>query len=353
MPFKSNKNIQWINGAELLLNESVINNNFNNGGVQGAVISKDFIYSKQQFFFSQIKISISNKLIIAAGFSMNSQLYDYKRLTDPIPNFTTRKINAPFVPRFSFSYSLHKNLFLYGVIAKGFSSPSLAEVRPSDGKFYPFLEAEKGWNIEAGIKGTFFENKLLVDLSVYQFKLNNAIVRRNDLAGAEYFVNAGSAKQEGVELLIKNNLVNQKIGWVEKISINGSFSYQPYRFLEYQQGNNSFNGNTITGVPKTIAVIGFQMIFTKAIYLNASINANAKIPLNDANTVFADNYQLVQAKLGKVIHWRKNKIDVFVGGDNLLNQLYSLGNDINAAGNRYFNPAASKNYYAGIRINFQ
>lgn len=353
LPFKLNKNIQWINGLEFLLNESVINNYVNNGGVKGGVISKDFIYSKQQFFFSQIKMSITNRLNFTVGFSINNQLYDYKRLTDPIPNFTNRKINAPFVPRFAFSYLLNNNLSFYGVIANGFSSPSLAEVRPSDGKFYPLLEAEKGWNVEAGIKGTFFQNKFLFDLSVYQFKLNNAIVRRNDLAGAEYFVNAGSALQEGVELLIKGNLFNQKSGWVEKISINGAFSYQPYKFLEYQQGVNSYNGNTITGVPKTIAVIGFQLNFIKAFYLNASVNANAKIPLNDANTVFANKYQLVQAKLGKMIHWGKNEVAIFIGGDNLLNQLYSLGNDINAAGNRYFNPAASKNYYAGMRINFQ
>ncbi|MEI6265086.1 MAG: TonB-dependent receptor [Sphingobacteriia bacterium] len=353
LPFSSNNNIQWVNGFELLMNESVINNFVNNAGVQGSVISKDFIYSKQQFLFSQIKMSISNKLIITAGFSMNNQLYDYTRLTDPMPGFTSRRINAPFVPRFSFSYAVHKNMFLYGVVAKGFSSPSLAEVRPSDGKFYPFLEAEKGWNVEAGIKGNFFQNKLLFDLSVYQFKLNNAIVRRNDLAGAEYFVNAGAALQEGIELLIKGNLRNRESGWVEKFSINGALSYQPYRFLEYQQGVNSFNGNTITGIPKTIAVIGFQMILSKAYYLNASINANAKIPLNDANTVFADNYQLLQAKFGKIIRWRKNGADIFIGGDNLLNQLYSLGNDINAAGNRYFNPAATKNFYAGIRFNFQ
>ncbi len=353
LPFSKNKNIQWVNGIELLMNESVIHNYVNNAGVQGSVISKDFIFSKQQFLFSQIKMSIANRLIIAAGFSMNNQLYDYSRLTDPMPSFTTRKINAPFVPRFSFSYAVHKNMFLYGVLANGFSSPSLAEVRPSDGKFYPFLEAEKGWNIEAGIKGTFFQNKLLFDLSVYQFKLNNAIVRRNDLAGAEYFVNAGAALQEGIELLVKGNLRNQASGWVEKISINGAFSYQPYQFLEYQQGVNSFNGNTITGIPITIAVIGFQTVFTKAFYLNASINANAKIPLNDANTVFADNYQLLQAKFGKIIRWGKNGVDIFIGGDNLLNQLYSLGNDINAAGNRYFNPAPVKNYYAGIRFSFQ
>ncbi len=353
LPFNSNKNIQWINGVELLLNESVINNYINNSGIAGETISKDFIYSKQQFLFSQLKFIVANKLTLTAGFSINSQLYDYKRLTDPQPTFNTRKINAPFVPRFSLTYPIGKNLFIYTVVAKGFSSPSLAEVRPSDGNFYPFLEAEKGWNIEAGVKGNFFENKVFIDLLFYRFKLDDAIVRRNDIAGAEYFINAGSALQEGVEVQIKNNLVNRKNGIVQKISINGSFSYQPYRFLEYQQGINSYNGNAITGVPKTIAVIGFQALFVKGFYLNASINATGEIPLNDANTIFAANYQLVQAKLSKLIHWRKNELDIFIGGDNLLNQLYSLGNDINAAGNRYFNPAPTKNYYVGIRIGFQ
>jgi iron complex outermembrane receptor protein len=83
------------------------------------------------------------------------------------------------------------------------------------------------------------------------------------------------------------------------------------------------------------------------------MNAASKIPLNDANTVFTEHNQLVQAKIGKLVKWQNYAIDAFIGADNLLNQLYSLGNDINAAGNRFFNPAPSKNFYAGIRIGFQ
>lgn len=353
MPFKNNQNIQWINGIELLMNESLINNYTNNAGIPGNVIAKDFVYSKQQFYFSQLKLQITQKILVTAGFSVNQLLYDYKRLTDAQPISNTRKISAPFVPRIAFSYPLSNNGYLYIVAAKGFSSPSLAEVRPSDGNFYPYLEAEKGWNIEVGFKGVLFNNQLMFDLNYYRFKLNDAIVRRNDLSGAEYFVNAGSSIQEGVELLIKNSLIKQKTGIVQQLSVNGSFSFQPYRFIEYQHGANSFNGNAITGVPKTITVVGVQAQFEKGYYMNASINAVGMIPLNDANTVFADNYQLVQFNMGKLMQLKKYEFDFFIGGDNLLNQLYSLGNDINAAGNRYFNPAPSKNFYAGIRIGFQ
>ena len=140
---------------------------------------------------------------------------------------------------------------------------------------------------------------------------------------------------------------------MSQLLINGSLSYQPYRFLEYKQGVNSFNGNAITGVPKTIVFIGIQSLLLNGYYFNLSINAASRIPLNDANTVFTESNQLVQAKMGKLVQWKKYAIDVFIGADNLLNQLYSLGNDINAAGNRFFNPAPSKNFYAGIRIGFQ
>ncbi len=350
--FKSNQQIQWISGFELLLNESRIDNYINKGGVKSDITSKDFIYSRQGFLFSQIKMSITPTLIITSGFSINNQLYDYKRLSNSQTNFTTRKINAPFVPRVAISYQFNNNINLYGIVAQGFSSPSLAEVRPSDGNFYPFLEAEKGLNIEAGIKGTLFNQKLIVDFALYSFRLNNAIVRRNDAAGAEYFVNAGSTIQQGVELLLKYTIVNNKMNFIKQIQLNGSFSYQPYKFIDYKQGSIDYSNNELTGVPRTISVMGLFAKTKNGIYLNTSLNATEKIPLNDGNTVFADAYQLLQIKLGKEMNWKQHQFDVFIGGDNLLNQLYSLGNDINAAGARYYNPAPIRNWYGGIRFAF-
>jgi len=36
----------------------------------------------------------------------------------------------------------------------------------------------------------------------------------------------------------------------------------------------------------------------------------------------------------------------------LLNQYYSLGNDLNAVGKRYYNPAPGKNYFGGAELMF-
>ena len=51
------------------------------------------------------------------------------------------------------------------------------------------------------------------------------------------------------------------------------------------------------------------------------------------------------------VHFDRNfKIQIFAGIDNVLNEKFSLGNDINAFGNRYFNPAPERNYYAGLKF---
>jgi iron complex outermembrane receptor protein len=49
---------------------------------------------------------------------------------------------------------------------------------------------------------------------------------------------------------------------------------------------------------------------------------------------------------------QKHMFEVFFGIDNLLNEKYSLGNDLNAFGQRYYNPSPERNYFGGIKINF-
>ena len=48
---------------------------------------------------------------------------------------------------------LIKLFLLYAIFSKGFSPPTLAEVRPSTNQFYD-LQPEYGWNIEGGLKGS-------------------------------------------------------------------------------------------------------------------------------------------------------------------------------------------------------
>lgn len=350
-PFQSLSQLQWINGVEWLFNESAINNYTNKAGFASAIISQDMVFSKQQFYFSQLQLQF-NRFSITAGFSNNVQTYQYKRLIDLNASFNRKKIQAPWIPRLSTLYKLNKNVSAYAIVAAGFSAPSLAEVRPSDGNFYPLLNAEKGWNTEIGLKGFLFENKLAFDLAYYRFKLNEAIVRRNDAAGNEYFVNAGATLQQGIELYTKFSIINNQQQPIKSFTISYAYSFQPYQFVTYKQGSIDYSGNKLTGVPRSTNMIQATVSTHNNYYLNLGLQLTSAIPLNDGNTEMTDPYQLLQLRIGRTFKIRRSPVEIFAGGDNLLNQLYSLGNDINAAGGRYYNPASTRNWYTGIRISF-
>ncbi len=337
---------QLNTGGEWQYQHSLIDNFGNRAGVKDTVQYSDKVFAIQWFLFSQLQYAYRERLFIAAGISTNQQVYRYKRLSDIGSFFARKQMESVITPRLAFSYAIAKQLNIYAILAKGFSAPTLAEFRPSDGNFYGNLNAESGWNIEAGIKGVLANDKILFDIAFYRFKLNNAIVRRNSNSGAEYFVNAGGTLQQGVELIVKTYPVKKAVGKIKEFSIWSGYTYQPYRFTSYRQGNTDYSDNKLTGVPSGTWIIGCDLQLRSGIYMTTFFNAVSAIPLNDANDAHAKSYQLLQGRIG----YRVKKIDIFMSVDNALDQVYSLGNDINALGRRYYNTAAPRNYMFGMNF---
>ena len=193
---------KWVTGAELQQNVSHINDYDNNSGIAGNLMFDDDVHVLQYFLFTQLNVQI-NRFTVQAGISANQQRLKYNRISDSVYNYWQHQnTNILAAPRLSLLYNLTNSASLYGIIAKGFSPPTLAEVRPSTKQFYN-LQPEYGWNFEAGIKGSVINNRLLFDASVYSFRLQHAIVQQTDSTGANYFINAGSTKENGTELWLE------------------------------------------------------------------------------------------------------------------------------------------------------
>jgi iron complex outermembrane receptor protein len=346
----TNNSLQWISGFEWLYNHSVITDFGNQQGHPDTLQFNDQVYANQWSVYTQVQQIFWNRLHFNAGLSINQQLYQYQRVSDPLTQVQSKFTQLVPAPRVSVLFDVNRNIAAYGLIAYGFSPASLAELRPSDGNYYGELAPEKGWNIEVGLKGILYHDLVQFDVAYYHFQLNDAIVRRNNTAGAEYFVNAGSTSQQGVEITIKAAVVKEKQGFLSNMNIWVSQSFQPYHFINYQQGNISYAGNMITGVPRNIFVAGIDFLLQKKLQVYSSVNCVSKIPLTDANDAFAQSYQLLQLKIDYPVKIKTCQARVYAGIDNVLNQNYSLGNDINAAGKRYYNPAAQRNFFAGIHF---
>jgi iron complex outermembrane receptor protein len=138
----------------------------------------------------------------------------------------------------------------------------------------------------------------------------------------------------------------------KKLNVFSSYTFNDYTYLNYQRDDNDFSGNTIPSVPQNVWVTGADLTLNNGFYTSAQLNFTDKIFLNDANTVSADSYLLLNARLGWKGTVQNVAFDFFVDGDNLLNQSYSLGNDNNAFGRRYFNPAPPRSFRIGANFGF-
>lgn len=345
--------LQLIAGGEWQTTFSHIDNYGNKNGIADTVQSKDEVNAYQHFYFVQTDLEITNKFFLNAGLSYNGFTYRYVRTSNnPQLPKKTKKFDPVLSPRFALLYKLAKGFSIRVLLSKGFSAPTIAEVRPSEGSFFESLQPEYGWNYEAGIRGDVFKHRLQFDINAYVFTLQNAIVRRIASNGGEYFVNAGGTKQKGIEGSSAYYLLLNKKYFITTLRLWTSLTLNNYHFKEYKSGNTDYSGKKLTGVPETVSVSGVDIESSVGFYLNTTFNYTSSLPLTDANTVYAEEYNLLQCRLGFKHNFKEKNMEVFIGADNLLNENYSLGNDINAAGNRFYNAAALRNYFAGIVLSF-
>jgi iron complex outermembrane receptor protein len=265
-------------------------------------------------------------------------------LAGPLPGQQKRNFDPVFSPRVALLKKLSESFSAFASISKGFSAPSLAEVLPSSGVYSNNLSPEQGINYEVGMRGKLLQ-VFSFDIAAYDFELNQAIVSQNS---GDYFINAGNTSQKGLEIFLAWETSSRS---KTKIRTWTSYTLTNYGFVNYSPDGFNYSGNKWTGTAPNTLVCGVDLIFLKNFYWNLTSTYVDRIPLNDANSAYASDYFLVGSRVGfKNQIRKKTSLEVFGGVDNALDQRYSLGNDLNAAFGRYYNAAATRNFYFGIKI---
>ena len=339
-------------GVESSGTSSDVDNFVNNFGTPGAVMASDKLKSASNFAFLNLSFDLDKKLLLELSGSANFYQYHYESFAPVAIAERTNKFDTQFMPRAALSYLFDPRFSVRASISKGYSPPTQAEVRASDAVINVNLQPESGWNREIGLKFQDLNNVISADVTGFYYSLSQAIVRRVNTNDTEYFINAGGTKQLGIETALSAWLIKPvNRGFLRSLQLRNAVTISNFKFKDYQAGAINYDGNALTGVPKNTIVSSVSFDLPKGFYGFAQHNYTSSIPLNDGNTVYANKYHLVQARLG----WKdlfKTGLELYAGADNLLNEKYSLGNDLNAANNRYFNPAATRSFYGGLTYRF-
>ncbi len=348
--FKS-MSLKWITGLELIALEAKERTYMNNKGIPDSLTGDVEINNAQSTVFTQFSVQTGNWLF-TAGASLNNIQFTLRSFNNPY-SVQSRHFNNQVAPRLALLRQVSRFNTVYASAEKGFTPPATSELAPTGSLVNTKLQPASGWNYSLGNRGYLFNGRLYYDINFFAFMLTQAIVQRRDSAGGDYYINAGSTRQYGAELLINYKIVRSGTGLITDAAISAAYTGYQFRYDDFKQLANDYSGNKMPGVPGSTVNISFDAYTRRGFYLNANYYYCAATALNDANTDYANDYTLLSCKIGYKTGIKKAGIDLFAGGDNLLNKKYSLGNDINAAGGRYFNAAPGVNYYAGITMQYR
>lgn len=337
-------------GFEGGINNLLIRNYDNNKGNEGNPQNFDQLTNCSGFYFFSQKLNIGEKLFTDVSLSLNSNSYEWERTFPRSENGNVRFSNQ-WLPNFGITYLITKGFSVRGKIGKGNSAPTNEEIRSSNQQFNAGLHPEYGWNKEIGIRKQF-GNVMFIEGSYFDFKMKDAIVRRQNDAGQEYFVNSGETSQRGVEVLLESGRFDLKNNFLSYLKFRFSGSFYDFTFENYRQNTSDFSGNDLTGVPKTSVSSLVSFTFFRKLAVDYSHFYTSKLPLNDANSVWSEPSLVGNIQLRFPVDFDKTRMNLYLQIQNLYNEDYVLGFDINAFGNRYYNPAAKRNFVFGVKVDF-
>jgi iron complex outermembrane receptor protein len=336
----------------------------NVGGNPTTLRYDDEISTRTGFVFAQADYELPAGFLLTAGASYNRLRYQLARVssaaTNPSGYVVAQTFRPEVSPRLALLKELTPNLSAYASVSTGYSPPTEAELRPSDGSINRDLQAERGTSYEVGSRGQLLGGRLTFDVALFDFELRNTIVSRTDAQGFQLYANSGNTRQRGAEVAASGWLWRpatpaEALSPPAGLRAWGSYAYNRFRFGTYESATGQrFSGNRLTGTAPHTLSAGLDFSEHLGFYASPTLSHQAAIPLNDANTDYAAGYWVLGGRAG----WRRTvlgrlAVDLYAGVENATDRRYSLGNDLNAFGGRYFQPAAGRNYYGGAQVSWR
>lgn len=329
----------------------------NSGSVLGAHLSNNEQDRNYFNIFARFMLEITDRWNLEAGFNYNSTSYTLTDLyvEDEVDQTGNYSFDGILSPRLGTSYEISTGKNIYASVSHGFSTPTVAETLTPEGQINTDLQPETGINYEAGFKGNWLNNKLYTEVSVFSIQIDDLLVAQRVAEDRYVGLNAGKTSHNGIEFLTS---YTQKIssGITAKAFLNGAVNF--YEFEEFINNDEDFSGNDIPGVPKSSLNAGLDLLTEWGLELYSSFQAVDEIPLNDANTAYADSYNILNLKaaygfqaLGDV------ELNIFGGINNVLDEHYAASVLTNAVGfggaaPRFYYPGNPRNYFAGLQLNY-
>jgi iron complex outermembrane receptor protein len=251
-----------------------------------------------------------------------------------------------FSPTLGLNWEFRPRRSLYANFSTNFETPALTELgnNPSNlGGFNPELGPMRARSVEVGTRGTFHRVKL--DVALFHVRVEGEIVPYQlvDFPGRTFYRNAGNSRRNGVEIGVTTEVTRG-------LSLFLNYTYSDFKYLTYSTTEGSFDGRRLPGIPRHFVYGEARYFLPGGFYGIIQARYTGDFYANDANTVPTNAYTAVNLRTGYQLKLKGFTLEPFAGINNLTDAAYFANVQINAAGGRYFEPAAGRTYFGGLKL---
>ncbi|MGF1715960.1 TonB-dependent receptor [Photobacterium chitinilyticum] len=209
-----------------------------------------------------------------------------------------------WLPKAAFGYQLGRDNLFYGSVSKGYQSGgfNFTELNPDNAKYDP----QETIDYELGVKSSWFENQLNLDLNLFYLDIKDAHGRSISALNQISFFNVDKARSYGAEFDI-NWLINMEWSLTSVTGLNKA---------EYK--TSEFAGKRMANAPQFTSALSLNYDGYQGLYGHLTYNYRSSTYTDAANTLTIDGYGLVDAHLG----YKFDDYTVYIFGSNLLDESY-------------------------------
>jgi iron complex outermembrane receptor protein len=319
----------------------------NNQGVLGALVFDQREQVDSNGVYAQGTYALNDAWSVNAGIRYDDLQYTISDRFLADGDDSGRRDFSEVSPSVSVSYRNRSNTF-FASYSSSFETPTTTELANPDGSggFNQSINPQQADNFEVGLRGT--AQSLSYEFAIFQIDLENELVPF-ELAtspGRTFYSNAGTSSRSGIEMAMTWTLGGG-------FSADISYTWSDFKFNSLVDDNgNDFSGNQLAGLPRHFGYFGFR--YESESGLSATIESvySGQLYANTANTVLVSGYAVSNLRMSREFSAGNWTLRPYLGINNIFDESYNSNIRINAFGGRYFEPAPTRNLYAGIVVRF-
>ena len=252
------------------------------------------------------------------------------------------------------NYGPHSQLRFFVNYGTSFQNPTTTELsnRVDDkGGFNPNLNAEQVNSLELGGRVAVFNN-WSIDWNVFRMEIEGMLIPfQTDNSDSEetYFRNVGIALNRGTEWAFSYMPTNN-------FRFQCAYTNSNFQFVDYALNQIQLSGNRVPGLPPHRIHTSGKYYINSNFYVDFDVETVAQYYANDYNGPLVqgpqEEDQFINPGYSRVdvgASYSLGEGQIFIGMDNIFNVRYNGSIVPNAFGNRFFEPAAGRVFYMGLK----